>query len=73
MRPSKPRNDAPPQVLPEISPRNCHAHREIHPCYTFPADPLAQLQQVVPEAFADGKINWNTLKKAQGGFLVSGP
>lgn len=39
------------------------------PTYTFTEDRLDQLKQVVPEAFADGKINWNTLKEALGEFL----
>ena len=39
------------------------------PRYTFTEDRLEQLKQVVPEAFADGKINWTTLKEALGEFL----
>ena len=42
---------------------------KLAPRYTFTEDRLAQLKDVVPEAFADGKINWNTLKEALGGYL----
>ena len=30
---------------------------KVRPTYTFTADRLAALQAVVPEAFADGRIN----------------
>lgn len=39
------------------------------PTYTFTEDRLDQLKQVVPEAFADGKINWEALKEALGAYL----
>ena len=39
------------------------------PTFTFTEDRLQQLAAVVPEAFADGKVNWETLKAALGAFL----
>ncbi len=39
------------------------------PEVTFTADRLEQLKAVVPEAFADGKINWETLRENLGGQL----
>jgi len=39
------------------------------PQYTFTEDRLAQLKQVVPEAFADGKINWEALREILGEYL----
>ncbi len=41
----------------------------LRPSYTFTQDRLAELQSVVPEAFADRKINWDVLKEALGAFL----
>ncbi len=42
---------------------------KLRPSFTFTEDRLRQLQQVVPEAFADGKINWETLREALGNYL----
>lgn len=42
---------------------------KFRPSFTFTQDRLAQLQTFVPEAFADGKINWESLKQALGEFL----
>ena len=42
---------------------------KLRPTFTFTEDLLRQLQQVVPEAFADGKINWETLREALGEHL----
>jgi adenine-specific DNA-methyltransferase len=39
---------------------------KLRPSFTFTEDRLRELQQVVPEAFADGKINWDTLREALG-------
>ncbi len=41
-------------------------HTRLRPTYTFDADRLAQLSAVVPEAFADGKIDWDTLRDLLG-------
>ena len=38
----------------------------VHPTDTFTADRLAALEALVPEAFADGKLNWTTLRAALG-------
>lgn len=43
--------------------------KKLRPSFPFTDDRLAQLKAVVPEAFADGKINWETLKQALGEFL----
>jgi len=42
---------------------------KFRPTFTFTQDRLEQLKAVVPEAFADGKINWESLKHALGEFL----
>jgi adenine-specific DNA-methyltransferase len=42
---------------------------KLRPSFTFTEDRLHELQQVVPEAFADGKINWDTLREALGEHL----
>ena len=39
---------------------------KLRPAFTFTEDRLRELQAVVPEAFADGKINWDTLREALG-------
>jgi adenine-specific DNA-methyltransferase len=43
--------------------------QKLRPTFTLTEDRLRQLQQVVPEAFADGKINWETLRDALGEVL----
>lgn len=45
------------------------AHERLKPAYTFDEDRLKQLRQIAPEAFADGKINWETLKESLGEYL----
>jgi len=42
---------------------------KLRPSFTFTEDRLRELQAVVPEAFADGKINWDTLREALGEHL----
>ena len=42
---------------------------KLRPAFTFTKDRLRQLQQIVPEAFADGKINWEALRQALGEHL----
>ena len=37
---------------------------KLTPSFTFTEDRLQALQAVVPEAFADGQVNWETLKEA---------
>jgi adenine-specific DNA-methyltransferase len=39
---------------------------KLRPSFTFTEDRLKELQAVVPEAFADGKIAWDTLREALG-------
>ena len=42
---------------------------KLRPAFTFTEDRLKELQAVVPEAFADGKINWDVLREALGEYL----
>lgn len=39
---------------------------KLRPTFTFDQDRIAQLRALAPEAFADGKINWDVLKEALG-------
>ena len=43
---------------------------KLTPTFTFTEDRLQALQAVVPEAFADGQVNWETLKEALGAYLA---
>lgn len=43
--------------------------QRLKPEHFFDQDRLAALKELAPEAFADGKINWATLKDALGGEL----
>src|SRR4051812_19997806 len=45
------------------------AIEKLRPSYTFTEDRLAELREVVPEAFADGFINWETLQEGLGEYL----
>ena len=42
---------------------------KLRPSFTFTEDRLKELQAIVPEAFADGKINWLVLQEALGEYL----
>lgn len=42
---------------------------KFRPTFTFTQDRLEQLKAIAPEAFADGKINWESLQQALGEFL----
>jgi adenine-specific DNA-methyltransferase len=39
------------------------------PKFLFDEEKIKQLKQIAPEAFADGKINWETLKENLGDYL----
>ena len=41
----------------------------LRPIFTFDQDRLDALKAIAPDAFADGKINWDVLKKAMGDHL----
>lgn len=41
----------------------------LRPSFTFDKERIEQLKEIVPEAFADGKINWETLHEALGNYL----
>lgn len=43
--------------------------KKLRPSFTFTEDRLEQLKKVVPEAFADGRVNWDTLREALGEWL----
>jgi len=45
------------------------AHERLHPTFQFDEERLNQLRQIAPEAFADGKINWETLRASLGEHL----
>ena len=42
---------------------------KLRPSFTLTEDRLKELQAVIPEAFADGRINWDTLREALGETL----
>jgi adenine-specific DNA-methyltransferase len=42
---------------------------KLRPTFTLTEDRIKELQAVIPEAFADGKINWDTLREALGETL----
>ncbi len=42
---------------------------KLRPSFTLTEDRLRELQAVIPEAFADGRINWDTLREALGETL----
>jgi len=44
-------------------------HERLKPSFTFDKDRLEELKKIAPEAFADGQINWDTLKEALGEYL----
>src|SRR6266571_8965322 len=44
-------------------------HSRLVPEFTFTAEHLEQLKAVVPEAFADGKVNWEALRESLGHYL----
>ena len=46
-------------------------YERLRPGYAFGEDRVEQLKSVVPEAFADGKINWDVLREALGEFIES--
>jgi len=41
----------------------------LRPSFSFDEERLKELKRIAPEAFADGKINWETLKDALGEHL----
>ena len=42
---------------------------KLRPTFIFTEDRIRELQAIVPEAFADGKVNWDTLREALGNYL----
>ncbi len=42
---------------------------KLRPSFTFTEERLARLREVVPEAFADGQVNMETLREALGDWL----
>lgn len=43
--------------------------QKLRPTFTFDQDRIERLKAIAPEAFADGKINWDVLKQALGEYL----
>ncbi len=41
-------------------------HERLRPSFVFDEEKIEHLRQIAPEAFADGKINWEVLKQALG-------
>lgn len=41
-------------------------HERLKPTFTLDEERMAELKRVVPEAFADGKVNWDALREALG-------
>ena len=46
---------------------------KLRPTFTLTEDRLRELQAILPEAFADGSINWDTLREALGETLKTLP
>jgi len=44
-------------------------HTRLRPSFVFDEEKLKQLKQIAPEAFADGKINWEVLRESLGEHL----
>ena len=44
-------------------------HEKLRPHFIFDEERLNELKKIAPEAFADGNINWETLKEALGDYL----
>ncbi len=42
---------------------------KLRPAFTFTEDRLRELEGVAPEAFADGRVNWDVLREALGEHL----
>lgn len=45
------------------------SYERLRPTFTFDAERIEQLKAIVPEAFADGAINWETLRAALGDYV----
>ena len=46
-------------------------HTRLVPEFTFTNERLEQLKAVAPEAFADGKVNWQVLRECLSDHLES--
>ncbi len=44
------------------------AHERLRPAFSLADEKIAELNKILPEAFADGKINFDSLKEALGDF-----
>ncbi len=45
------------------------SYERLRPAFTLDQSKIEELKRITPEAFADGKINWETLKQALGEHL----
>lgn len=43
---------------------------KLRPSFTLTEDRLLELQAILPETFADGRINWDTLREALGNPIL---
>lgn len=41
-------------------------HEKLRPSFAFTTERIEELRRVVPEAFADGKVNWTALRESLG-------
>lgn len=44
-------------------------HERLHPSFNLDEEKINELKQILPEAFADGKINWDVLKECLGDYI----
>lgn len=44
-------------------------HEKLYPQFTLTEEKIEELKSILPEAFADGKINWESLRESLGEFL----
>ena len=45
------------------------SHTRLRPSFSFTDEKLAELKRIAPEAFADGRVNWEALRAALGEHL----
>lgn len=50
----------------DLHPTTKMPHERLRPGFAFTAERIEELRRVVPEAFADGKVNWTALREALG-------
>jgi hypothetical protein len=43
-------------------------HTKLRPHFVFDEEKIEKLKNIAPEAFSDGKVNWEVLKESLGEF-----